>query len=109
MNKLLALGAAALSLALGAPAGAQMANHDMMQPGGPDRTTVTRTVDHGDGTRTVARRTVERDNGMDRDQRRTVVRRTVVREERNGGWHRHHRHCATRWHHHQRGTRCWTA
>ena len=106
MNKLIALGAMAVSLALGAPAMAQMDRHDSMQVQTPGGTTVTRTVDHPDGSRTVVRREVHRaDMGE-----RTVVRRTVVRREvNNTGWHRHHRHCATRWHHHQRVTRCWTS
>jgi len=111
MNKLLALGAMALSLALGAPAMAQMDN--MQGPGG---TTVTRTVDRPDGSRTAVRRSMN--EGGDRtvvrrtmhdDGTRTVVRRTVVRHEvGNTGWNRRHRECATRWHHHRRVTRCWT-
>jgi len=102
MNKLLALGAAALSLALGAPAIAQP-----MDNGG---TTMTRTVDRPDGSRTVVRRTVTSNAEQRTDPgERTVVRRTVVRHEvGNTGWHRHHRRCVTRWHHHQRVTRCWS-
>ena len=106
MNKLLALGAAALALALGAPAVAQpMEHHETTRVVTPGGATVTRTVDRDDGSRTVVRRHVDRDDG--RVVRRTVVRRTVVRHV-NTGWHRHHRHCATRWHHGQRVTRCWT-
>lgn len=113
MNKLFAFGAMALSLALGAPALAQM-DHPM-QSG----TTVTRTVEQPDGTRTTVRRTtneagdrMDMHRSMNDTGQRTVVRRTVVRHEvgnpGNTGWHRHHRHCVTRWHHHQRVTRCWS-
>jgi len=103
MKKLIALGAAALALALGVPAGAQPMDHrDTMRVETPAGTTMTRTVDRNDGSRTVARRTV-RDDGS-----RTVVRRTVRHDVRNTGWHRHHRHCATRWHHGNRVTRCWS-
>ena len=115
MNKLFAFGAMALSLALGAPALAQMDHRDAMQ----GSTTVTRTVDQPDGSRTVVRRTTTEAGdrtvvrrSMNDEGQRTVVRRTVVRHEvgnpGNTGWHRHHRHCVTRWHHHQRVTRCWS-
>lgn len=103
MNKLFAFGAMALSLALGAPAMAQMDHPNTMQ--GPRGTTVTRTEERPDGSRTVVRRTTP-DEGQ-----RTVVRRTVVRHTEgygNPGWHRQHRRCVTRWHHHRRVTRCWT-
>ena len=110
MNKILALGAMALSLALGAPALAQMEHRDTMRVDTPSGTTVTRTVNTEQGSRTVVRHTS--DNPGANPGERTVVRRTVVRHEvgnpGNTGWHRHHRHCVTRWHHHQRVTRCWS-
>jgi len=101
MHKILALGVVALSLALGVPAQAQMEHRETMRVDTPAGATVTRTVDRADGSRTVVRRT-------EQPAERTVVRHTVVRTERNTGWHRHHRQCVTRWHHHRRVTRCWT-
>lgn len=51
-------------------------------------TTLTRTVDQPDGTRTVVRH--------------------EAGSPGNTGWHRHHRQCVAHWHHHQRVTRCWS-
>jgi hypothetical protein len=103
MKKLLALGAVALSLALGAPASAQMESHTtrVVTPAG---TSVTRTVDRPNGSHTEMHREMTHNPAPRVTVRRTVVRHTV----NNTGWHRGHRQCATRWHNHRRVTRCWT-
>lgn len=104
--KLLAIGAAALALAFGIPAQAQMSTTVQEQaPNGnirtttrvqtPDGAAATRTVDRMDGSRRVVRQSVDANgNG-----------RTVIRDSRRPGMRRV---CRTHWRHGHRERRCWT-
>ena len=84
MKKLIALAAATLSLAIGAPAMAQMERHSSTTVTTPSGQTMTRTMDREGGSRVVTRRVV-------RTERRVV---------------HHGRRCVTRWVHHRRVKRC---
>ena len=108
MKILLAIGAAAFALALGAPAGAQtMERHETMRVDTPSGTTVTRTVvQHPDGSQSM-RRTVDRGDATRTEVRRTVVHRTAHSRVVRRGWHGSNRHCVNHWRNHRRVTRCW--